>query len=54
MESAALEIADNLEKERKYLQLAISEYLLKVNEVRTKTNLDLLQHLFEYYQAQQR
>jgi Arf-GAP/SH3 domain/ANK repeat/PH domain-containing protein len=43
-----------MEKERKYLQLTTADYLIKVNEVRTKKSVDLLQHLLEYYKAQYR
>ena len=43
-----------MEKERKYLQLTTADYLIKVNEIRTKKSVDLLQHLLEYYQAQYR
>ena len=28
------------------------QYLIKVNEIKTKKGVDLLQHLVEYYQAQ--
>ncbi len=30
----------------------IFQYLIKVNEIKTKKGVDLLQHLVEYYQAQ--
>jgi hypothetical protein len=53
-EFTAGEIADEMEKERKYLQLTTADYLIKVNEVRTKKSVDLLQHLLEYYKAQYR
>lgn len=46
------EIAEEMEKERKMFQLQACEYLIKVNEIRTKKGVDLLQHLVEYYQAQ--
>ena len=51
-ELTAGEIADEMEKERKYLQLTTSEYLLRINEIRTKKGADLLQHLIKYYHAQ--
>ncbi len=34
--------------------LFIFQYLIKVNEIRTKKGVDLLQHLVEFYQAQNR
>ena len=43
-----------MEKERKYLQLTTADYLIKVNEIRTKKSVDLLQYLLEYYKAQYR
>ena len=46
------EIADEMEKERKGLQLTTTDYLLRVNEIRTKKGVDLLQHLLEFYYAQ--
>ena len=48
------EFADEMEKERKYLQLTTSDYLLRINEIRTKKGVDLLQHLIKYYHAQQK
>jgi Arf-GAP/SH3 domain/ANK repeat/PH domain-containing protein len=51
-ELVAGEIADEMEKERKYLQLTTSEYLLRINEIRTKKGVDLLQHLIKFYHAQ--
>jgi hypothetical protein len=53
-EFTAGEIAEEMEKERKYLQLTTADYLIKVNEIRTKKSVDLLQHLLEYYKAQYR
>jgi len=29
-----------------------AQYLIKVNEIKTKKGADLLQHLVDYYQAQ--
>eukprot|EP00096_Caligus_rogercresseyi_P000256 TRINITY_DN10653_c0_g1_i1.p1 TRINITY_DN10653_c0_g1~~TRINITY_DN10653_c0_g1_i1.p1 ORF type:complete len:1071 (-),score=319.10 TRINITY_DN10653_c0_g1_i1:387-3599(-) len=46
------EIADEMDKERKYLQLTMTEYLLRVNEVKTKKGALLLQQLLEFYRAQ--
>lgn len=48
------EIADEMDKERKYLQLTTTEYLIKLNEIRTKKGVHLLQNLLDYYRAQQR
>ncbi|XP_046429284.1 arfGAP with SH3 domain, ANK repeat and PH domain-containing protein isoform X2 [Neodiprion fabricii] len=60
------EIADEMEKERRMFQLQMCEvrtfysgrlivrpiYLIKVNEIKTKKGIELLQHLVEYYHAQ--
>ncbi|XP_054266404.1 arfGAP with SH3 domain, ANK repeat and PH domain-containing protein-like isoform X2 [Macrosteles quadrilineatus] len=51
-ELSAAEIADDMEKERRLFQLQMSEYLLKVNEIKTKKSVELLQHLIEYFHAQ--
>ncbi|XP_076456923.1 arf-GAP with SH3 domain, ANK repeat and PH domain-containing protein 2-like [Babylonia areolata] len=51
-EISGAEIADEMEKERKIFQLQMCEYLIKVNEIKTKKGSDLLQNLAEYYQAQ--
>merc|ERR1719346_971662 len=51
-ELTAGEIAEEMDKERKYLQLTTTEYLLKVNEVRSKKGVDLIEQLLEYYKAQ--
>ena len=53
-ELTAGEIAEDLDKERKYLQIGITDYLVKVNEIKTKKGVELLQHLVEYYRAQSR
>ena len=53
-ELKAGEIADEMEKERKYLQLTTTDYLLRINEIRTKKGIELLQHLTKYYQAQKK
>ena len=52
-ELTAGEIAEDLEKERKYLQISTADYLIKVNEIRTKKGVELLQNLLEYYKSQQ-
>jgi Arf-GAP/SH3 domain/ANK repeat/PH domain-containing protein len=46
------EIADEMDKERKYLQLTTAEYLIKINEIRTKKGVNLLQQMLEYYREQ--
>ena len=51
-EFVAGEIAEDLDKERKYLQLTAADYLIKVNECRTKKGVNLLQQMLDYYQAQ--
>lgn len=51
-EVSSAEIADDMEKERRLFQLQMCEYLIKVNEIKTKKGIELLQHLVEYYHAQ--
>lgn len=51
-EITAAEVADEMEKERRLFQLQMCEYLIKVNEIKTKKGIELLQHLVEYYHAQ--
>ncbi|CAG5119216.1 unnamed protein product, partial [Candidula unifasciata] len=51
-EISGAELAEEMEKERKIFQLQMCEYLIKVNEIRTKKGSDLLQSLAEYYQVQ--
>ncbi|EFX70312.1 hypothetical protein DAPPUDRAFT_202418 [Daphnia pulex] len=51
-EITAAEVAEELDPERKMFQLQMCEYLLKVNEIKTKKGVELLQHLLEYYHAQ--
>ncbi|XP_055701088.1 arfGAP with SH3 domain, ANK repeat and PH domain-containing protein isoform X1 [Phlebotomus papatasi] len=46
------EIADEMEKERRVFQIQMCEYLIKFNEIKTKKGIELLQHLVEYYHAQ--
>ncbi|VDM04389.1 unnamed protein product [Schistocephalus solidus] len=45
------EMADDLEKERRRLQLEVCEYLIKVNEVKSKKGADFLQHFIDFYRA---
>nr|CAD7259111.1 unnamed protein product [Timema shepardi]CAD7569147.1 unnamed protein product [Timema californicum] len=51
-EVTSAEIADEMEKERRVFQLQMCEYLIKVNDIKTKKGIELLQHLVEYYHAQ--
>jgi Arf-GAP/SH3 domain/ANK repeat/PH domain-containing protein len=46
------EIADEMDKERKYLQLSMAEYLIRVNEIKSKKGVQLLNQMLEYYKAQ--
>uniref|UniRef100_A0A4W5JL93 Un-named sa1614 n=1 Tax=Hucho hucho TaxID=62062 RepID=A0A4W5JL93_9TELE len=46
------EIAEELEKERRMFQLQMCEYLIKVNEIKTKKGVDLLQNLIKHYHSQ--
>ncbi|VDN31276.1 unnamed protein product [Dibothriocephalus latus] len=45
------EMAADLEKERRRLQLEVCEYLIKVNEVKSKKGADFLQHFIDFYHA---
>jgi len=45
------EIADETERERRLLQLHLCDYMLKVNEIKTKKGVELVKHLVEYYHA---
>nr|XP_020667097.1 arf-GAP with SH3 domain, ANK repeat and PH domain-containing protein 1 [Pogona vitticeps]XP_020667098.1 arf-GAP with SH3 domain, ANK repeat and PH domain-containing protein 1 [Pogona vitticeps] len=51
-EITGAEIAEDMEKERRFFQLQMCEYLIKVNEIKTKKGVDLLQNLIKYYHAQ--
>ncbi|KAM6954696.1 arf-GAP with SH3 domain, ANK repeat and PH domain-containing protein 1a [Aplochiton taeniatus] len=51
-EITGAEIAEEMEKERRFFQLQMCEYLIKVNEIKTKKGVDLLQNLIKYYHAQ--
>uniref|UniRef100_A0AAX7SJR2 Un-named sa1614 n=1 Tax=Astatotilapia calliptera TaxID=8154 RepID=A0AAX7SJR2_ASTCA len=47
------EIAEELEKERRSFQLSMCEYLIRVNEIKTKRGVDLLQNLIKHYHNKQ-
>ncbi|XP_036306299.1 arf-GAP with SH3 domain, ANK repeat and PH domain-containing protein 1-like [Pipistrellus kuhlii] len=51
-EITGAEIAEQTEKERRLFQLQMCEYLLQVNNIKTKKGVDLLQNLIKYYHAQ--
>uniref|UniRef100_A0AAQ4RXB4 ArfGAP with SH3 domain, ankyrin repeat and PH domain 1b n=1 Tax=Gasterosteus aculeatus aculeatus TaxID=481459 RepID=A0AAQ4RXB4_GASAC len=51
-EITGAEIAEEMEKERRLFQLQMCEYLIKVNEIKTKKGGALLQNLIKYYHAQ--
>ncbi|XP_072206561.1 arf-GAP with SH3 domain, ANK repeat and PH domain-containing protein 1-like isoform X2 [Excalfactoria chinensis] len=46
------EIAEELEKERRTFQLNMCEYLIKVNEIKTKKGIDLLQNHIKHCNSQ--
>ncbi|XP_057702627.1 arf-GAP with SH3 domain, ANK repeat and PH domain-containing protein 1 isoform X3 [Corythoichthys intestinalis] len=43
------EIAEELEKERRAFQLSMCEYLIKVNEIKSKRGVDLLHNLIKHF-----
>ncbi|CAD5116152.1 DgyrCDS5074 [Dimorphilus gyrociliatus] len=49
---ASPDVKEELEKERRIFQLTMCEYLIKLNEAKTKKGVDLLLKLIEFYQAQ--
>jgi Arf-GAP/SH3 domain/ANK repeat/PH domain-containing protein len=51
-EISGAEIAEEMDRERKQFQFQMCEYLIKVNEIKTKKGVELLQHLVENYNAQ--
>ncbi|KAM5286136.1 arf-GAP with SH3 domain, ANK repeat and PH domain-containing protein 1-like isoform 3-T5 [Hipposideros larvatus] len=51
-EIAGAETSKKMEQERHLFQLQMCEYLIKVNETKTKKSVDLLQNLIEYNRAQ--
>jgi len=51
-EVTGAEIAEEMEKERRMFQLQTCEYLIKVNDIKTKKGVNLLEHLVEYYHSQ--
>ncbi|XP_044303442.1 arf-GAP with SH3 domain, ANK repeat and PH domain-containing protein 2-like isoform X2 [Varanus komodoensis] len=46
------EIAEEMEKERRMFQLQMCEYLIKVNEIKTKKGVDLLQNNINHCNSQ--
>ncbi|KAM6194404.1 arf-GAP with SH3 domain, ANK repeat and PH domain-containing protein 1-like [Sarcoramphus papa] len=46
------EIAEEMEKERRIFQLNMCEYLIKVNEIKTKKGIDLLQNHIKHCSSQ--
>ncbi|KAM7533759.1 hypothetical protein Aperf_G00000104795 [Anoplocephala perfoliata] len=50
-ETFTVEMAENLERERRRLQLEVCEYFIKVNDVKSKKGSDFLQHFVDFYHA---
>lgn len=50
---SAEELAGKLILERRKFQMGVCEYMLKVNDVKTKNGVDLAEHLISFYQAQE-
>uniref|UniRef100_A0A8C6WR68 ArfGAP with SH3 domain, ankyrin repeat and PH domain 2a n=1 Tax=Neogobius melanostomus TaxID=47308 RepID=A0A8C6WR68_9GOBI len=48
-EISGAEIAEEMEKERRFFQLQMCEFLLKVNEIKIKKGVDLLQNLIKHF-----
>ncbi|XP_069727839.1 arf-GAP with SH3 domain, ANK repeat and PH domain-containing protein 1-like isoform X2 [Phaenicophaeus curvirostris] len=46
------EIAEEMEKERRIFQLSMCEYLIKVNDIKTKKGIDLLQNHIKHCSSQ--
>uniref|UniRef100_UPI00358EBE00 arf-GAP with SH3 domain, ANK repeat and PH domain-containing protein 2-like isoform X2 n=1 Tax=Myxine glutinosa TaxID=7769 RepID=UPI00358EBE00 len=51
-EVTGAEIAEEMEKERRFFQLQMCEYLIKVNDIKTKKGVDLLQHTVKHFHTQ--
>ncbi|XP_071963232.1 arf-GAP with SH3 domain, ANK repeat and PH domain-containing protein 2-like isoform X2 [Antedon mediterranea] len=51
-EVTGAEIAEEMEKERRMFQHCMCEYLLKVNDIKAKKSVELVQHLVEFFHAQ--
>lgn len=47
------ELSEVMHRERRLLQINMCDYFIKINELNTKKEVDLLQHLMTYHQAQQ-
>ncbi|XP_072296173.1 arf-GAP with SH3 domain, ANK repeat and PH domain-containing protein 1-like isoform X1 [Eucyclogobius newberryi] len=50
-EVSGSELAEELHHERRSFQLSMCEYLIKVNEIKTKRGVDLLQNLTKHYHS---
>ncbi|XP_033109132.1 arf-GAP with SH3 domain, ANK repeat and PH domain-containing protein 2-like isoform X3 [Anneissia japonica] len=51
-EVTGAETAEEMEKERRMFQHCMCEYLIKVNEIKAKKGVELVQHLVEFFHAQ--